>query len=99
MLKLSSSCSSACASANLIVPLASRSGCKIDNLLIGGPACNSGQLEKGDVILSLDGRQVTDENIHDLLVGNDKPGDSVEIGVQKNRTGKLTHPSKVPFHL
>ena len=78
-------------SAHLIVTLAPRSGCKIDNLLIGGPACNSEQLEKGDTILSIDGIKVTDESIHDLLVGNDTPGAGVDIGVQKNRSGELTH--------
>jgi len=78
-------------SANLMVTRAPRSGCKIDNLLVGGPACNSEQLEKGDTLLSIDGIKVTDENIHDLLVGNDTPGAGVDIGVQKNRSGGLTH--------
>ena len=78
-------------SANLMVTRAPRSGCKIDNLLVGGPACNSEQLEKGDTLLSIDGIKVTDENIHDLLVGNDTPGAGVDIGVQKNRSGELTH--------
>jgi S1-C subfamily serine protease len=73
-----------------MVTRAPHSGCKIDNLLIGGPACNS-ELEKGDTILSIDGIKVTDESIHDLLVGNDTPGAGVDIGVQKNRSGDLTH--------
>ena len=73
-----------------MVTRAPHSGCKIDNLLIGGPACNS-EFEKGDTILSIDGIKVTDESIHDLLVGNDTPGAGVDIGVQKNRSGDLTH--------
>ena len=64
-------------------------GCQVDNLLIGGPACNSGQLEKGDLVVSIDGNEVTDENIHGLLVGEDKPGSTVMIAVQKARTGQV----------
>jgi hypothetical protein len=31
----------------------------IDNMIIGGPACNSRQLEIGDMILQVDGVQAT----------------------------------------
>jgi len=70
-------------------------GCKIDNLLIGGPACNSAQLDKGDVILTIDGISVLDDNIHDLLVGEDLPGSTVRIGVQKVRTNQIHEVSMV----
>lgn len=47
------------------------------------------QLDRGDIILTIDGKSVTDANVHDLLVGNDVPGDKVHISVQKARTGNL----------
>ena len=44
------------------------SGCLVDNVLVGGPACSVG-IEKGDKIVAIDGIEVTIQNIHDHLLG------------------------------
>jgi C-terminal processing protease CtpA/Prc len=58
-------------------------GTKVDNLLVGGPAYNSKEMTQGDVILKVDSVDVTEENIRDLLVGNDTPGTPMQIVVGK----------------
>lgn len=64
-------------------------GVTIDSTVAGGPAFNSMQLSRGDVILSVDGVAVTNENIIQLLVGNDLPGSSVELCAAKG-TSQVT---------
>ena len=59
-------------------------GTSIDNTVVGGPAYNSQKLSHGDTILKVDGIVATNENIFELLIGNDIPGSSVEITVAKN---------------
>ena len=59
-------------------------GTSIDNTVVGGPAHNSQKLSHGDTILKVDGLVATNENILELLIGNDVPGSSVEITVLKN---------------
>lgn len=58
-------------------------GRTINNLVEGGPAYKSKQLVKGDVILRVDGHDVTLESCPDALVGNDVPGSFVTVTVQK----------------
>ena len=62
-------------------------GAIIDNMVIGGPAYNSEQLGKGDVILEVDGRPVTSENLHEALLGADVPGTQFVIKVRKAGVG------------
>ena len=53
-----------------------------------GPAYNSRQLDKGDVVVEIDGKPVTNENLSQLLVGSDIAGTAVTIGVRKGgKTG------------
>ncbi len=59
------------------------SGTTIDNTVVGGPAYNSKQLGHGDVILEVDAREARNENIFELLIGNDIPGSAVHIKVAK----------------
>ncbi len=59
------------------------SGTTIDNIVVGGPAFNSKQLARGDVILQVNGIPATPANIYDLLVGDDRPGSTVVISVSK----------------
>ena len=70
-------------------------GRKIDGLLHGGPAYNSGCLERGDVIVDIDGKTVSDTNVHEILVGSDEPGTSVVVTVQK----RLKTPSEMSVAL
>lgn len=55
----------------------------IDNMVVGGPAYNSRQLDKGDLVVEIDGKQVANENLSQLLVGSDVAGTPVTIGVRK----------------
>ena len=58
-------------------------GMAIDNMVVGGPAYNSGQLQQNDVIVQIDGMPVSNENIHDSLLGSDIPGSTVTITVRR----------------
>ena len=46
----------------------------IDNILEGGPAHQCGQLERGDVIVAVDGKEVGAANAAEALIGSDIPG-------------------------
>jgi DNA repair exonuclease SbcCD ATPase subunit len=60
----------------------------IDNMVVGGPAYNSRQLDKGDVVVDIDGKMVTSDNLSQLLVGSDIAGTPVTITVKKgSKTG------------
>jgi hypothetical protein len=48
-------------------------GTTVDNTIFGGPAYNSKQLDKGDVLLQADGAEITAENLHALLLGVVRP--------------------------
>ena len=64
-------------------------GAVIDNMVIGGPAYNSEQLDKGDVILEVDGRAVNPETLHEALLGADVPGTQFVIKVRKAGSGGM----------
>ena len=51
--------------------------------VIGGPAYNSQTLDRGDVILKIDGVEVDEDNLLTYLIGNDVPGSKVIITVMK----------------
>ena len=57
-------------------------------VLCAGPAYNSKQLDKGDVVVEIDGKPVTNDNLSQLLVGSDIAGTAVTISVRKGgKTG------------
>ncbi len=58
-------------------------GTVIESTVVGGPAFTSMCLTRGDVILEVDGRPVTEKTIEILLTGNDKPGSLVLLTVSK----------------
>jgi C-terminal processing protease CtpA/Prc len=58
-------------------------GTMVDNLVVGGPAFNSRQLQHGDIIVKVDGTPVTQANIHEMMVGNDIPGTPVLVSVTR----------------
>lgn len=58
-------------------------GCTIDNMVVGGPAYGCQKLEKGDVILKIDGQPVNQDNLLSYLIGNDTPGSKVAITILK----------------
>jgi C-terminal processing protease CtpA/Prc len=53
----------------------------INNILEGGPADQCGQLERGDVIIAVDGEQVTAESAAEALIGSDIPSTWVVLTV------------------
>ena len=57
----------------------------IDAMVVGGPAANSGLIHKGDRIISVDGRDMSNvaaDDLHSALVGSDQPGTKVGGGGQ-----------------
>jgi hypothetical protein len=65
-------------------------GCVLDSLVVGGPGFNSGQLDRGDVVLKVDNVDVNRDNILDALVGDDTPGSEIALTVQKGgKAGNL----------
>ncbi len=71
-------------------------GTTVDNIVVGGPADNSRQLARGDVILSIDGNEVRNDNVLQAMKGSDVPGSSVDICIAK---GGLNVTSPIPFCL
>ena len=61
----------------------------ISNILVGGPASNSKNIFKGDVIVSIDGNDLPDGNIQDMLVGTDKPNSVITLGLKRSATGNV----------
>ncbi len=58
-------------------------GTMIECTVVGGPAHNSRQIEHGDFVLEVDGNLATNDNIIELLIGNDIPGSVVKIKLAK----------------
>jgi hypothetical protein len=59
-------------------------GCEVDNLLIGGPAHDSGKLRKGDIIVAVDNEPVNCDNVRMSIFGSDTPGSSVLLTLQRD---------------
>jgi hypothetical protein len=67
-------------------------GTKVQNTLIGGPS--AGLLEKGDILLRIDGEPVTEDDVVAKLKGCDIPGSQILITV--GRRGSTSPNSKIP---
>ena len=66
------------------------SGNRIDNLVIGGPAFNSGKLAKNDEIIRVDGAVCsTHEQMLELLSGNDEPNTPVTLTILRQGNGAV----------
>ncbi len=55
--------------------------------MVGGPAFNSEKVHPNDVIIAIDGQEVTGPEILHLLIGNDKPGSVVELTLKRASVG------------
>ena len=55
----------------------------IESMVVGGPAFNCQELDRGDELLRVDGQPVTEQSRHRLLVGSDLPGSQVTLTVRK----------------
>ena len=71
-------------------------GLLVDNMVIGGPAHNTGLLEKDDTIIAIDGI-VTEESIHAALLGEDIPGSSVVLTVTKSVLPDVNFAGRIPY--
>jgi hypothetical protein len=58
-------------------------GTKVINTLVGGPAFSF--LKEGDVIVRIDGKEVTNEEIQICIRGNDIPGSRVVFTVLRRK--------------
>ncbi len=65
-------------------------GLTIDNIVIGGPAHNSGELNRGDRIVAVDFQSVTEDTLPDLLIGEDVPLSTVTLTVLKSGSTSVT---------
>ena len=61
----------------------------VSHVLTGGPAFKSKCVHKGDIILLVDGAEVSGEALTDSLKGNNRPGSKVRITFRKATTGKI----------
>jgi S1-C subfamily serine protease len=59
-------------------------GMTIEQMVWGGPAHNSGQLEPGDQILKVDGKDVTEDTFPSVVMAVDTPGSIVTLTVLKS---------------
>jgi len=64
-------------------PSATESGAVVNTLTDGGPAADS-ELRRGDRIVAVDGKQISDPDALSSVVGGHKPGDKVEIDVVRD---------------
>lgn len=62
-------------------------GLIVDNMVIGGPAYNSGALKRGDIILAVDGMITTEESVISMLLGQDIPGSMVTLRISRPNQG------------
>ena len=58
-------------------------GTTVDHVVAGGPAHSTQLMEPGDEIIAVGNQMATSENIHDLLIGNDIPGSTVDVLICK----------------
>ena len=71
-------------------------GCIVDSLVVGGPSYNSRQLDRGDVVVKVDGEVVDNDTILNALIGNDVPGSEVLLTIYKG--GKQSDMRVVTLH-
>jgi C-terminal processing protease CtpA/Prc len=61
-------------------------------MVAGAPARSSGKIDQGDVILAVNGQQATNDNIAQLIHGDDLPGSQLALRLQQRNGG---HPRDV----
>jgi putative serine protease PepD len=65
----------------------SNSGAKVGTVVSGGPADKAG-LKAGDVIASIDGKQIANADALTAAINGYKPGDKITVGVNRNGSTK-----------
>ena len=64
-------------------------GAYVDDVIVGGPAFNTEQIEKGDTIVRVDNVEVTAENVQRALIGTDRPESTVTVTIKKGASSIL----------
>jgi hypothetical protein len=72
-------------------------GLVIDDIVLGGPAFNAEQIDKGDTILRVDDIDVTAETVQRALIGTDKPESTVSIVIKKGPTSNSKREDSNPL--
>lgn len=58
-------------------------GVFVENIVVDGPAYRTQELSRGDKVVEVDGVEIDEFTIKDALVGNDMPGTTVKVLVEK----------------
>jgi putative serine protease PepD len=69
-------------------PAANGTGAALTEVVSGGPAENGG-LEPGDVVLSIDGKQIREFSDISRAVNNHQPGDEIDVKVRRATSGEV----------
>ena len=59
------------------------------SVIAGGPAFQSGKIDVGDIILSVDNEEATKSTVAEFLEGAKFPGSNVRISVRKAISGEI----------
>jgi hypothetical protein len=59
-------------------------GTTIDGIMFGGSAYSTGQLQKGDVIIKMNGNVFSADELSNLLQDGERAGDKLVLGVCKS---------------
>jgi chromosome segregation ATPase len=68
----------------------------VSGVLVGGPAFNSKQVHKDDVIMAVDGQAVQGNQILDMLKGVDKPGSVVTLTLKSTSVSASSFEMRSP---
>lgn len=69
---------------------------QVENVMIGGPAYLSGKVQKGDFIVEVDGRPVSGSTLLSAIIGDDVPGSTLTLTLQKGEQVAYVTLKRIP---
>ena len=63
----------------------------VDNTVVGGPAYNSKRISRGDFVLKVNQLPVNDQNVLEVVAGDDTPGSIVQLAIAKGGRNVFPH--------
>ena len=63
----------------------------VDNTVVGGPAYNSKRISRGDLVLKVNQLPVNDQNVLEVVAGDDTPGSIVQLAIAKGGRNVFPH--------